>query len=46
MFVGWLSVVEAQQLLDRVVARIGTTAITQTDVDAALAFGIVDTQAR
>ena len=43
--VGWLSVVEAQQLLDKVVARVGTTAITQTDVDAALAFGIVETQA-
>ncbi len=40
----WLSVV-AQQLLDRVVARVGTTAVTQTDVDAALAFGIVNKQA-
>ena len=36
---------EAQQLLDHVVARVGTTAVTQTDVDAALAFGIVNTQA-
>ena len=35
----------AQQLLNRVVARVGTTAITQTDVDAALAFGIIDKQA-
>ena len=32
----------AQQLLDRVVARVGTSAITQTDVDAAVAFGVVD----
>jgi hypothetical protein len=35
----------AQQLLDRVVARIGTAALTQTDVDAAQAFGVVDRQA-
>ena len=35
----------AQQQLDRVVARIGTSALTQTDVDAALAFGVVDRQA-
>jgi hypothetical protein len=35
----------AQQQLDRVVARIGTTALTQTDVDAALAFGVIDRQA-
>ena len=33
------------QQLDRVVARIGTTALTQTDVEAALAFGVVDRQA-
>ena len=32
----------AQQLLDRVVARVGTSAVTQTDVDAALVFGVVD----
>jgi hypothetical protein len=32
----------AQQVLDRVVARVGSSAITQTDVDAAAAFGIVD----
>lgn len=31
-----------QQLLDRVVARVGTAPITQTDVDAAIAFGVVD----
>jgi len=35
-------VVQAQQLLDRVVARVGTSAITQTDVDAAVAFGVVE----
>ena len=34
--------VRAQQLLDRVVARVGTSAITQTDVDAAVAFGVVE----
>jgi len=39
-----LTALRAQQLLDRVVARVGTTAVTQTDVDAALAFGIVNTQ--
>lgn len=31
----------AQQLLDRVVARVGGVAITQTDVEVALALGIV-----
>ena len=40
--VGWLSPVAAQQLLDQVAARVGTSAITKTDVDAAVAFGIVD----
>jgi hypothetical protein len=35
----------AQQLLDRVVARVGATPITQTDVDAAVAFGVIDRQA-
>jgi hypothetical protein len=35
----------ARQQLDRVVARIGTAALTQTDVDAAVAFGVVDRQA-
>ena len=35
----------AQQQLDRVVARIGTAALTQTDVDAAVAFGVIDRQA-
>lgn len=32
----------AQQLLDRVLARIGTEAITQTDVQALVEFGLVD----
>src|SRR4029078_9151149 len=32
----------AHQLLARVVARVGTVAITQTDVDSAVAFGIVE----
>ena len=38
-------VVAQQQLLDRVVARVGAAPITQTDVDAALAFGVIDRQA-
>ena len=32
----------AQQLLDQVVARVGSSAITRTDVDAAVAFGVVN----
>ena len=36
------SAVSAQQLLDRVLARIGTEAITQTDVQAPLEFGLID----
>jgi hypothetical protein len=32
----------AQQLLDRIVARVNGTAITLTDVNAAIALGIVD----
>lgn len=35
-----LTVADAQQLLDRIVARVGATVITQTDVEAALALGI------
>ena len=31
----------AQQVLDSVVARVGSSAITRTDVDAAVTFGIV-----
>jgi hypothetical protein len=32
----------AQQLLDRVLARIGTEAITQTDVEALVEFGLIE----
>lgn len=45
MFVFLVSVVvhpTAQQLLDRVVARVGSLPLTQTDVDFAVAFGVVD----
>src|SRR5690554_5068694 len=35
----------AQQLLDRIVARVGNTVITQTDVEAALALGVVEVPA-
>jgi hypothetical protein len=34
--------VDAQQLLDRIVARVNGTAITLTDVNAAVALGLVD----
>jgi hypothetical protein len=44
-FAVFVASVAGQQQLDRVVARIGTAALTQTDVDAAVAFGIVDRQA-
>ena len=45
-FVAFVVEAEAQQqLLDRVVARVGSTALTQTDVEAAVAFGIVDPKA-
>jgi len=37
-----LSFVSAQQLLDRVLARIGSNAITLTDVRAAVGLGLVD----
>ena len=33
---------DAQQLIDRVLARIGTTAVTMTDVRAAIELGLVD----
>jgi hypothetical protein len=36
------SVVGAQQLLDRVLARIATEAITQTDVEALVEFGLIE----
>ena len=42
VFVSFVVPVGAQQLLDRVVARVGSSAITQTDVDAAVTFGIVN----
>jgi hypothetical protein len=35
---------EAQQLIDRVLARIATEAITQTDVQALVEFGLIDAQ--
>ncbi len=38
----WVAVASADQLLDRVVARVGDDAITLTDVRAAIGFGIVD----
>ena len=37
-----LSTTDGQQLLDRIVARVGGVPITQTDVDAALALGVVE----
>jgi hypothetical protein len=36
------STLDAQQLLDRVLARIGTEAITQTDVEALVEFGLIE----
>lgn len=36
------AVLDAQQLLDRVLARIGTEAITQIDVQALVEFGLID----
>jgi hypothetical protein len=42
MFMGWLSFPSAQQLLDKVVARVGSASITLTDVQAAMAFGLVE----
>jgi len=40
----YFSVVSAQQPLDRLLARIGTTAVTETDVKAAVGLGLVDAQ--
>ena len=45
IFLGWLPVVEAQQLLDRVVARVNNYAITLSDVNAALALGVIEAPA-
>lgn len=42
--VAFVAHVSAQQQLDRVVARVATVAITQTDLDAAVAFGIVESK--
>ena len=40
---GWLTAdVEAQQLLDRVVARVNGAAITLTDVNAAIGLGMIE----
>jgi hypothetical protein len=36
--------VSGQQLLDRIVARVGATVITQTDVEGGLVLGIIDAQ--
>ena len=41
----WLSPLTGQQLLDRIVARVNGAAITLTDVNAAIALGIVDSSA-
>jgi hypothetical protein len=38
----WLSPVAAQQLLDRIVARVNGVSITLTDVKAAMALGIAE----
>jgi hypothetical protein len=38
--VQWLSIANAQELLDRIVARVGNTVITLTDVNAAMAFDV------
>ena len=40
----WLSRVDAQQLLDRVVARVSGVPITLTDVRIATALGVIDAQ--
>lgn len=40
--VSWPSPIAAQQLLDRIVARVNGVAITLTDVKAAIALGIAD----
>jgi hypothetical protein len=40
----WMPPLHGQQLLDRVVARVSGVAITQSDVDAALALGVVEAE--
>ena len=42
VWVAWTSLASAQQLLDRIVARVGGVVITQTDVEAALALAIAE----
>jgi hypothetical protein len=42
LLVGWASTVSAQDVLDRVVARVGGNPITLTDVRAAIRLGIVE----
>ena len=39
-----MPLLSAQQLLDRVLARIDTEAITQTDVESLVEFGLIDTK--
>jgi hypothetical protein len=41
----WLTPAGGQQLLDRVVARVGTVAITLSDVRAATGLGVIDARA-
>jgi hypothetical protein len=41
-FLNVAAAVHAQQLIDRVLARVGTTAVTMTDVRVALALGLVE----
>jgi hypothetical protein len=41
----WVSAAASQQLLDRVVAVVGGTAITETDVRAAIGLGIIEAPA-
>jgi hypothetical protein len=41
----WLSPLSAQQLLDRVVARVNGSAITLSDVNGALALGVINAPA-
>ena len=42
--VPFMPLLSAQQLLDRVLARIDTEAITQTDVETLVEFGLIDTK--
>ena len=42
MFMLWLPLIHAQQLLDRVLARVDTAPITLTDVQSAIGLGIAE----